>query len=133
MRRAAPALVCLASCVTHATVSRDALRFPVAVEDDAPTVLAAVDDDGDPTSFEIRPDTRVRLRLEDGSVEARARDIVLAQDAIVVERDGGERSIPWERVRGADVSATRPWLAFAIVVGASVAVGGVVLLAESDL
>jgi hypothetical protein len=92
--------------------------------------LAAVDDDGHETSVEVRPDTRITVRLARGRVEARARDIVSTDDALVVRHD---RRIPWDRVRGADLTEARPWLAFAIVLGGCVATAGIVALAESDL
>ena len=126
-------ILVLSGCMTHATVSRDALRYPAAVGPGEPPVLAAVDDAGREQIVEVRPDLRVTIRLARGAIEARARDLLLAEDALVVARGGGDRRIPWARVRGAEISEPRPWLAFAIALGAGTLAGGALLLAESDL
>ncbi len=113
----------LPACVSHLRVSRDALRFPPASED-GPVVVRAVDDDGRERDFEIRPDARFSIHAGDRRIEARARDLWLTEDALIVDRDGRRRAIPWERVRGAEISEPRPWLAFAVAVGAGALVAG---------
>lgn len=128
MIRLSPAFVFLSGCVTHASVSTDALRYPAAARE-LPTVLAAVDERGREVDVEVRPDTRVTLHLADERLEMRARDLVLTDAAILAD----ERATPWADVKGAELSEPRPWLAFAIVLGVGTLAGGALLLGGTDL
>jgi hypothetical protein len=131
--RTAPLALVLAACLTHATASRDALRYPRAVRAGTPPVLAAVDDDGREIEIEVRPDLRLTLHLAHGDLETRARDLRLTDRSLLVDRRDGERRIPWAHLRSVEVSEPRPWLVFGAALGASALATTAILLGESDL